>query len=211
MYSQMVSSFIAQSHNAGRLITHEQAARCAAYKIDVWRKQGFKAATTTKVGRIPDDWPDVDVKPERAKRVRRAAPGESEAEIQKAIITYLVRMGWLVVRMNSSAQKVGDRYLQAYRIENTGSSAGIPDILCCKDGRWLLLEVKTEQGRLSESQKDFHDLAARFGAEVHVVRSVDDTIAVTQSRPTTRPVGPPVGRNQRETNNRIIQHPGERP
>lgn len=126
------------------------------------------------VGRVPTDWPDVDEKPERIKRKRTALPGESEAEIQKVIVQYLMLSKWLVVRINSGAQAVDGRFLRTYTIENNGRSSGMPDVIAVKDGRWLLLEVKTSKGRLSESQQDFHQLASTYGVHVHVVRSVDD-------------------------------------
>ena len=80
----------------------------------------------------------------------------------------------MVVRINSGAQAVDGRFLRTYTIENNGRSSGMPDVIAVKDGRWLLLEVKTNKGRLSDSQQDFHELAATYGIEVHVVRSVED-------------------------------------
>jgi hypothetical protein len=178
MFSELVRSYISKSHDAGILLTSDAAMLCAAHKIDVVRKRGIKAALQIKVGRVPDDWPDVDEAPQRVKRKRVAPPGQSEAEIQRSIVQYLILKNWLVIRINSGAQAVDGRFLRTYTIENNGRSSGMPDVIAVKDGRWLLLEVKTSTGRLSESQRDFHKMAETYAVKVHVVRSIDDVEAV---------------------------------
>ena len=90
MFSELVRSFLSKSIDNGIHLTADAAMRCAAFKIDAMRRQGMRAAIATKVGRVPTDWPDVDEKPERVKRKRTAPPGQSEAEIQKAIVQYLI-------------------------------------------------------------------------------------------------------------------------
>ena len=42
------------------------------------------------------------------------------------------------------------------------SQAGIPDLLVLVHGDWRLIEVKTEQGRLTPDQKEFFELARDF-------------------------------------------------
>ena len=189
MFNELVRSFISKSHDNGIHLTADAAMRCAAFKIDAIRRNGMRAAITTKVGRVPTDWPDVDEKPERIKRKRTAPPGQSEAEIQKAIVQYLILSKWLVVRINSGAQAVDGRFLRTYTIENNGRSSGMPDVIAVKDGRWLLLEVKTSKGRLSESQQDFHQLATAYGVQVHVVRSIDDVEALVMGPAHQEPKG----------------------
>lgn len=54
---------------------------------------------------------------------------------------------------------------------------GIPDIIACYNGRFLLIEIKTEVGRMSKDQEEFHRKWAEegHGNVVSVLaRSVDD-------------------------------------
>jgi len=56
--------------------------------------------------------------------------------------------------------------------------AGCPDIVgMLKGGRSLLIEVKSDSGRLTEDQQAFLDMARKRGAAAFVARSVDDVLA----------------------------------
>ena len=57
---------------------------------------------------------------------------------------------------------------------------GCPDLLVAYSGRWLLLEVKVDNGRLTADQVKWHSLAATSGAKVHVVRSAFDALAALE-------------------------------
>lgn len=183
MFDQMARSLMGQAADAGKNITAEQAMLCAAFRIDVWRREGMTAAMKRKIGKIPSDYPDVDLKPvkEKVARVKRALPGESEAEISEACGKYMVRAGWLVIRFNSGAMKIGDRYLRAYIIENNGQSSGVSDYICFREDQFLFMECKTAKGTHTDSQKAFAELAAQHGAKVHTVRSLDDCVALERS------------------------------
>lgn len=63
---------------------------------------------------------------------------------------------------------------------------GVPDLLCAKGGRTVLVEVKTASGRLRAIQESFLKC---WPGEVAVVRSLDDVQALNQSgqAPASRP------------------------
>ena len=69
------------------------------------------------------------------------------------IVEYLKRAGSLVSRL---------------------SGAGIPDLLVGYRGRYLLMEVKAQGGRLKDSQTQYHDAARALGLPCYVVYSVED-------------------------------------
>jgi hypothetical protein len=51
---------------------------------------------------------------------------------------------------------------------------GIPDYICCFNGRFIALEVKAEGGKPTKwQQREMDAITAAFG-EAHVVRSVED-------------------------------------
>ena len=64
-----------------------------------------------------------------------------------------------------------------------GLGVGSPDLVASADGRWLGLELKSPDGRVSPEQRDWHLAAERRGALVRVVRSVDEArAAVDEAR-----------------------------
>ena len=57
-------------------------------------------------------------------------------------------------------------------------SAGIPDVICCLDGRFFAFEVKTSKGRLTKLQEQTIHRIKVAGGHAYVVRSVEDVKAV---------------------------------
>lgn len=61
----------------------------------------------------------------------------------------------------------------------TGLGKGSPDVLAIfPGGQHVWFELKTKDGVLSEGQKVWHARALEFGVTVHVVRSVEEAVAV---------------------------------
>jgi len=58
------------------------------------------------------------------------------------------------------------------------STAGVPDVICCLDGRFFAFEVKTPEGRLTKLQEHTIQRIEDAGGHAFVVRSVDDVKAV---------------------------------
>jgi len=57
-------------------------------------------------------------------------------------------------------------------------TAGVPDVICCLDGRFFAFEVKTTEGRLTKLQEHTIQRIKDAGGHALVVRSVDDVKAV---------------------------------
>jgi hypothetical protein len=57
-------------------------------------------------------------------------------------------------------------------------TAGVPDVICCLDGRFFAFEVKTPEGRLTKLQENTIQRIKDAGGHAFVVRSVDDVKAV---------------------------------
>jgi hypothetical protein len=65
--------------------------------------------------------------------------------------------------------------VEAARLKWTGVLAGVPDLaIVAPGGRAFYLEVKTETGRLSESQLDVMALLGKLGAQFATVTGIDD-------------------------------------
>ena len=57
-------------------------------------------------------------------------------------------------------------------------SAGIPDVICCLDGRFFAFEVKTPEGRVTKLQEQTIHRIRVAGGHAYVVRSVEDVKAI---------------------------------
>ena len=57
-------------------------------------------------------------------------------------------------------------------------TAGIPDVICCLDGRFFAFEVKTPEGVVTKLQERTIHRIKVAGGHAYVVRSVDDVKAV---------------------------------
>lgn len=80
----------------------------------------------------------------------------SESKIQNKIIKYLNGIG-------------------AYSIKTISTNrSGCPDIICCLNGLFIGLEVKTDKGVVSELQKHHLEEIKKSGGISGVVRSVED-------------------------------------
>lgn len=55
---------------------------------------------------------------------------------------------------------------------------GVPDIIVVRGGAFYGLEVKTPKGKQSPEQKEFQAMVESHGGHYHVVRSVDDVVAI---------------------------------
>lgn len=56
----------------------------------------------------------------------------------------------------------------------TSSKRGIPDILCCANGCFVGIEVKTPTGRLRPDQKNFADALTQAGGIFILARSLEE-------------------------------------
>lgn len=100
-----------------------------------------------------------------------------EDKIQAAVIAYLrlvaPNMIWAAVPNGGLRTKA-----EAAKFKWTGVLAGFPDIIGIDQfGLCYLMEIKTEDGVLSESQKEFNAKADGLKIPRAIVRSIDDARA----------------------------------
>lgn len=103
-------------------------------------------------------------------------PSLCETDIQNGILSYLSRLHnqgklWYV-RAGSGVIKT-----EAGNWFKSGTP-GCPDILCCVNGRFVGIEVKTAKGKLTDAQVACHAQIEACGGIVFVARSVDDVISI---------------------------------
>ena len=60
-------------------------------------------------------------------------------------------------------------------------TAGIPDVICCLDGRFFAFEVKTATGKATPLQKATLQKILASGGTAAVVRSLDEVRAILTS------------------------------
>lgn len=92
----------------------------------------------------------------------------TERQLQHVVVEYLQLRGWYVLQT----------YLGSNRGGSVWMTSGIPDIYAVKKGRAVWLELKTASGKLTPAQQNVHARLLAAGAEVYVVRSLDDVIKI---------------------------------
>jgi hypothetical protein len=157
-------------------LAHDAMMRCAALWIDRGRK-GEEVSLRDKIGKVPEDWPEVV---EKVKRERKASDAPLEKDIQADVIKYLKDHGWIVIRINSGVGMIDGRIFRAYILENNGRSDGFPDLLAFRRDRYLLIEMKRPGSYQSPEQKAFEETMKTCGVAYHVVRSVDDAAKISR-------------------------------
>lgn len=97
----------------------------------------------------------------------------SESMIKEAILTYL----WYqkIFCWNNESVGIYDAKHRAYRKKNSRFQLkGVADILGIFSNRFLAIEVKSKEGRLSDDQEAFLNMVSKQGGISFVARSVDD-------------------------------------
>ncbi|MFC5846716.1 VRR-NUC domain-containing protein [Deinococcus petrolearius] len=94
----------------------------------------------------------------------------TEAQFQSRVRQLLIRYGWYVVE--------SDRTGLGRSRKKGGVEVGFPDLLALRGDRFVLLELKTASGRLSEEQAALHARFRALGIAVHTCRSEGEVLAV---------------------------------
>ncbi|MBP98758.1 hypothetical protein CMK18_22650 [Candidatus Poribacteria bacterium] len=95
---------------------------------------------------------------------------KSESEIQKQCLQWLQESGFFATKMHLGAIRVAGRNLP-------NPMAGAPDIFALKNGKYHGIEVKKPGGKLSKTQKIWHQKALLVGGvKIIVVYSLDELI-----------------------------------
>lgn len=85
---------------------------------------------------------------------------QPESRIVKKIREYLHSKGAVTFKIHGG--------------DNPFQEVGIPDLLCCIRGRFVAVEVKTPEGKLSPLQERNLDRIANAGGVAITARSIDD-------------------------------------
>jgi hypothetical protein len=115
-------------------------------------------------------------KPPKLRR-RRAQLGMSESQIQIAVMNHLRMRGRAGVVVNHVPNGGGRSPAEAGRFKAEGVLAGWPDLQLGHAGVMRFLELKTEVGTLSRTQRHVHDLLRAAGFEVAVAHGLDAALA----------------------------------
>ncbi len=103
---------------------------------------------------------------------RYKLPERKEGDIQKQICLYLKTRGYFFWREGNQRRVKGGVHIKSAFEVN-----GKPDIFLFDGAMTIALEVKTEKGKQSESQKAFQKLWELAPIRIYkVVRSVDDVV-----------------------------------
>ena len=105
-------------------------------------------------------------------KIATAPAWHSEADLHRAIVAMLaVEMLPGVVFFHPANGEQRSK-AAAGRLKGMGVVPGIPDLILIADGRAYGLEIKTDKGTLSPSQKQMAERFRRAGSEYELVRSV---------------------------------------
>lgn len=105
--------------------------------------------------------------------------GATEAQIQRAIVIWFnlalhPNVAWCAIPNGGYRRRK-----EAQIMKGLGTVPGAPDlVLWFPPGKSLCLEVKTDDGRISESQYWFHAKLQWCGVPIEIVRNLDDAMDV---------------------------------
>ncbi len=103
---------------------------------------------------------------------------QEERATQKAVRQYLAVNGFESVAVPNGAVLAGDktrRAIQMMELKAEGLRPGFPDLIVFNNrGQVGFMEIKTEGGKLSQTQNQVRNWMLRDGHKYAVVRSVDD-------------------------------------
>ena len=107
----------------------------------------------------------------------------TEAQFQQAIVEtlYLQLRGCVVAAVPNEVHETGRRAaIETAKKKARGLLPGYPDLIVHWKGCTILIEVKTEKGRVSPKQQDVHRRLREQGFGVHVVRTHADLDALIE-------------------------------
>jgi hypothetical protein len=117
----------------------------------------------------PNNVPETSLSPSRS-----ASP--SEKQIQASVLQHLAwrsvpQLFWFAVPNGEWRSRVTGAILKGQ-----GVVAGVPDLILVHAGRCFGLELKSDNGRLSDAQRETHERLRQAGAHVAVAHGLDAAI-----------------------------------
>lgn len=88
----------------------------------------------------------------------------TEADWQTTVVDLARLRGWMVAHFRPARTAAGWRTPVAY------DGTGFPDLILARDGRVLVLELKTDTGRVTIHQRDW---IRELGGHAHIIRPRD--------------------------------------
>lgn len=98
------------------------------------------------------------------------AAGRNETALKRAVTRYLELCGWIVTRAQAGNVRKGVQL----------AKAGTADLVCCANGAYVEVELKTATGKLRLSQETRRAAVVARGGKYFVVRSVADAEGVVR-------------------------------
>lgn len=134
---------------------------------------------------------------------RDPAPRKTEADIQTEIVNALCRQQVGVTRINGLAAKtVGGAVVHSYLLYPNQMTVGHSDLIACKRGRAIYLEVKRPGGTPDEAQRRFKAWCEWYAMPYIVVTSADEALqacydhAILNDYERQHPMPPPLHERQ---------------
>jgi hypothetical protein len=112
----------------------------------------------------------------------RTASGISEAMLQGAVVDFARLLGYRVAHFRPAMTAHG------YRTPVAADGKGWPDLSLARPGRFLVVELKSDTGRLRAEQLEWLEVFRSAGVDAHVWRPVDWTSGLVER--VLRDVGP---------------------
>lgn len=101
----------------------------------------------------------------------------SESQIQQSIVAYLKSVLPADIRVFHFHQNPRSK-IEGAKLKRMGLTAGLADLGLIRAGGFIaLIEIKTEKGRLSDSQKDLRDWCGANAVPYAVCRNIADVEA----------------------------------
>jgi len=118
----------------------------------------------------------------REKRIKRTNRGDPEHQLQKSCVMWF-DLQFPKYKFDLFAVPNGGHRNKATagKLKAEGVRAGVSDLILERDGFFgpiVYLELKTDKGRQSDSQKDFQNHVEEKGRVYKVIRSIEDFIEV---------------------------------
>lgn len=100
----------------------------------------------------------------------------SEDQLQQQIVTYFKNNfqikgeGLIFSVPNGGTRNV----VEAKKLKFTGLLSGVSDLIVLMTNKMFFVELKTEKGVQSDSQKDFENRVTKLGYEYLIIRSLEE-------------------------------------
>ena len=102
----------------------------------------------------------------------------TEHQIQSSLCDYLMAHGIVYFAVPNAAVRSA---ATAVHMQREGMVAGAPDLVLCRNGRVLFLELKRPGGRMSPAQLDMQEAMLATGMKYEIAFGIDEAIEKVNS------------------------------